>query len=84
MSASLASLAKVFLANVGKSLQNCLANVGESGESRKSVFGECWQVLAKLFGKCRRVWRVREYASTRQSAHDKVCRFKHKKHILYA
>ncbi len=35
---------------------------------------------AKVFGKCGLVWRVlrvREYAHTRQSAHDKVCCFRH-------
>ena len=37
----------------------------------------------KVFGECRRVLREREFASTRQSAQTKVCRFMHKKHILY-
>jgi hypothetical protein len=44
-------------------------------------FGKCrrvWRVRSKWFGKCWRVWQdlqVCEYASTRESAHDNVCRF---------
>ena len=33
----------------------------------------------KVFGECRRVSREREFASTRHSAHTKVCCFMHKK-----
>ncbi len=56
---------------------------------RPKLFGKClrvWQVRAKSFGNCLQVWRVlqvHEYTSTQQSAHDKVCSFMHRKHILY-
>jgi hypothetical protein len=56
----------------GKSVLNGLVSVGESGESvlnGLASVGESGQSC--------------KYTSTRQSAHDKVCRFIHKKHILY-
>ena len=53
---------------------------------RATRLGECWRVWrvrATRLGECRRVWRVR---ATRlgASVHDKIGRFKHKLHILYA
>ncbi len=76
MSASLASPRKMArrMRRVWRVLQNGLANVGESRESRK------------MARRCRRVWRVsgvREYVSTRQSAHDKACRFMDPLAILF-
>jgi hypothetical protein len=53
---------------------------------RATQLGECrrvWRVRVTRHGECRRVWRVRP-TRLGASVHDKIGRFKHKLHILYA